>query len=187
MSNNFLDQFYTIDPESGDYIIEVNLENYDDIFNTWDSSVYNIRDLDSSLKSFLEECSHDIKSQNNIQLRFNMQKQERNIDMEKNIEKGIRNYFNYILYTTKRDFLNIRNKVFLYIIVSVLFTTLSFYLQISDNAKVINEIISLSVTVSGWVFLWEAFSLIFIQSSDLWKKRKQYKRILSAPIVYRYH
>ncbi len=53
MSNRFLDQFYTIDPNSSDYIIEINLENYDDIFNTWDSSVYNIRDLDSSLKSFL--------------------------------------------------------------------------------------------------------------------------------------
>lgn len=186
MTNKFLDQFYTIDPDSGKYIIEVNLKKYDDIFNTWDSSVYNIRDLDSSLKSFLEECSHDIESQKDIKLRFNMKKQERDTNKEENIEKGIRNYSSYILYTIKRDFSNMRKRILLYILVSVLFTISSFYLQITDNNKIIYEILLLSVTVGGWVFLWEAFSLIFMQSSDLWKKRKQYKRIMNAPIVFRY-
>ena len=42
MKTNFLDQFYTIDQDSGDYLIDIALKDYDEVFNTWDSSVYNI-------------------------------------------------------------------------------------------------------------------------------------------------
>ncbi len=103
-ADNFLDQFYTVDPESGDYIVEIALNDYDDIFNSWDSSVYNIRDLDSSLKSFLVDCAYDIDDNKKIILRFNMQDEKKDHVMEKNIEKGIRNYFAYCIYMLKKAY-----------------------------------------------------------------------------------
>ncbi|MRH43485.1 hypothetical protein GH741_12430 [Aquibacillus halophilus] len=186
MNRNFLDQFYTLDSETGNYIIEIALKDYDDIFNSWDSSVYNIRDLDSSLKSFLEECSFDITSSKDIVLRFNIKNQVKDEEREKKIERGIRNYFNYCLYITKTKFSYRRKRSFYYIIASFLFTVVSYYLQNIVENEFFNQIVLLGLTVGGWVFLWEAFSLLFIHSSDLTRKKKQYKRILSAPMWFRY-
>ncbi|GAA0497905.1 hypothetical protein GCM10008986_26170 [Salinibacillus aidingensis] len=186
MKQNFMDQFYTIDQETGEYIIEISLQNYDDVFNTWDSSVYNIRDLDSSLKSFLEECSYDIDSKRSIKLRFNMSNQNKDEKMEALIAEGIRNYFQYSHYITKKRFSEKRKRSIIYIILSLLFTIVSYFFKATNESELVGEIISLSLTVGGWVFLWETFSLLFIQSSDLRKQKKQYRRIFTAPILFRY-
>ncbi|QHS24215.1 hypothetical protein GWK91_15500 [Virgibacillus sp. MSP4-1] len=186
MKQNFMDQFYTIDQETGEYIIEISLQNYDDVFNTWDSSVYNIRDLDSSLKSFLEECSYDIDSKRSIKLRFNMNNQNKDEKMEALIAEGIRNYFQYSHYIMKKRFSEKRKRSIIYIILSLLFTIVSYFFKAANESELVGEIISLSLTVGGWVFLWETFSLLFIQSSDLRKQKKQFRRIFTAPILFRY-
>lgn len=186
MKNNFLDQFYTIDEVTGDYIIEIALKNYDDIFNSWDSSVYNIRDLDSSLKSFLEDCSNDISRSNRIKLRFNIEHQDPDSAMEDNIKKGIKNYFRYRLFVIQNQFIMRRKRTIIYILVALLFTVFSFYFTDNSKTGVLHEVVLLSLTVGGWVFLWEAFSLFFIQRSELYRKRKQYKRIIEAPIYFKY-
>ncbi|MDN6294441.1 MAG: hypothetical protein L0J41_07935 [Alkalibacterium sp.] len=187
MKNNFLDQFYTIDPDSGDYIIDVALKDYDEVFNTWDSSVYNIRDLDSSLKSFLDEFSFEIESRHNIKLIFNMQNEKKDTEMETRIRNGVRNHFNYQYFLTSKHKNRNRNKSFIYIVVSVLFTILSTYLQNTESLNLFQQVLLLNLTVGSWVFLWEAFSILFMQRSDMRRKRKHYERIVNAPIEFRYH
>ncbi|WP_368646381.1 hypothetical protein AB4027_05840 [Alkalibacterium putridalgicola] len=187
MKTNFLDQFYTIDPDTGNYIIDIALKDYDEVFNTWDSSVYNIRDLDSSLKTFLDEFSYEIDSKNKIKLVFNMQDEKKDKEMEKTIINGVRNHFNYRYFLTTKHTNRKRNKSFVYIAVSVLFTILTTYLQISEESRLLQELLLLNLTVGSWVFLWEAFSILFMQSSDLTQRRKHYKRIVTAPIEFRYH
>ncbi|MER2064535.1 MAG: hypothetical protein ABS873_07765 [Alkalibacterium sp.] len=187
MKTNFLDQFYTIDPESGDYIIDIALKDYDEVFNTWDSSVYNIRDLDSSLKSFLDEFSYEIDSKNKIKLIFNMQDEKKDKEMETTIKNGVRNHFKYRYFSTTKQTSRNRNKSFVYILVSVLFTVLTTYLQIGEESRLVQELLLLNLTVGSWVFLWEAFSILFMQRSDLTKRRKHYERIVTAPIEFRYH
>ncbi|MTI80341.1 MAG: hypothetical protein FH758_05565 [Firmicutes bacterium] len=186
MRNNFLDQFYTIDPHTGDYIIEITLTNYDDIFNSWDSSVYNIRDLDSSLKSFIEDCSSDIDLRKNIILRFNIWHQDKDTVREKIIVEGICTYFYYCLHITRNRFHERIKRAAFYVLTSLVFTIMSIYFRSIVKNEMIHELVLLSLTVGGWVFLWEAFSLLFIQSSELWKKKKQYKRLLGAPMIFKY-
>ncbi|TFB19593.1 hypothetical protein E3U55_10565 [Filobacillus milosensis] len=183
---NFLDQFYTIDEKTRNYIIEIALQDYDEIFNTWDSAVYNIRDLDSSLKTFLEDCFYDIANEHGVTLRFNMNDEVKDQKREKNIEQGIRNYFHYNLFLTRKEFTQKRKRALLYIVFSFLFTLVSFFVQYVDNDMFAYKFVSLSLTVGGWVFMWEAFSMLFINSSDLRRKRKQYERILESTVVFMY-
>lgn len=187
MKNNFLDQFYTIDSESGDYIIDVALQDYDDVFNTWDSSVYNIRDLDYSLKSFLEEFSYEIEPKHKIKLVFNMQDEKKDPEMEEMIRNGVRNHFNYRYFLTTKYTSQNRKKSIIYIFVSILFTILSSYLHISEASKLIEDLLLLNLTVGSWVFLWEAFYILFIQRSDSRRKKRHYERIVNAAIEFRYH
>lgn len=185
-ANNFLDQFYTIDPHTGNYIVEIALNDYDDIFNSWDSSVYNIRDLDNSLKKFLVDCAYDIDDRKKIIMRFNMTDEKRDPIMEENIIGGIRNYFNYCIYMLQQEFSYRKGRALIYVVTSLAFTVTSVYLQSIVETELLKEIVLLSLTVGGWVFLWEAFSQIFIQSSDLRRRRAQYERIRRAPIMFNY-
>ncbi|WP_425447575.1 hypothetical protein [Dethiothermospora halolimnae] len=183
---NYLEQFYSIDEKTGDYIIEISIEDYNDIFNSWDSSVYNVRDLDSSLKTFLEDCSYDIDLKNNIVMRFIMDNQKRNKETEKRIEKGIRSFFRYRLYVIKSSLFNKRKRAIIYIIISILFISLSYTLQVSTKMNLFNNIIFQGLSVGGWVFLWEAFSLLFIQHGNFNKKKKEYKRLLNSSMEFKY-
>lgn len=186
MKRNFLDRFYTIDPETGDYIIEITLVSYDDIFNSWDSSVYNIRDLDSSLKSFLEECSYDIHSRRKVTLRFHMRDERENSETEKTVTAGLRNYFNYRLHFTKKKMRQDIKKVLIYIVVSLVLTFFCFYLPTILEKGIFNKIFFQGLQLGGWVFLWEAFTLLFLQGGAPRKKRSEYKRLLNAPIRFQY-
>lgn len=186
MKRNFLDQFYTIDPETGDYIIEISLNSYDDIFNSWDSSIYNIRDLDSSLKSFLEECSYDIDLRSRVTLRFNMQDESKDQGTEKTVVAGLRNYFNYRLHFMRKKTHQERKKILGYIVVSLVLTFFSFYLPAVMEMGIVHKVFLQGLQLGGWVFLWEAFTLLFLQGGSARKKRKEYKRLLGAPIRFRY-
>lgn len=187
MKTSFLDQFYTIDPETGKYIIDVALNDYDDVFNTWDSSVYNIRDIDSSLKAFLEEFSYEIDSKHKIKLVFNMRNEKKDREMEETIRSGVRNHFNYRYFLTTKHARRKRNESFIYIFVSILLTIFSTYFRFPVVGKLVQEILLLNLTVGSWVFLWEAFSILFIQRSEIRQKRIHYQRIVNAPIEFRYH
>ncbi|HEU5141074.1 MAG TPA: hypothetical protein VFT51_13955 [Bacillales bacterium] len=186
MKRHFLDQFYTIDSETGDYIIEISLNSYDDVFNSWDSSVYNIRDLDSSLKSFLEECSHDIDLRSKVTLRFHMRDESGKPATENTVVGGLRNYFNYRLHFLRKHAYQERKKVLGYIAVSLVLTFFSFYLPAVIEMGIVRKVFLQGLQLGGWVFLWEAFTLLFLQGGTARKKRKEYKRLLDAPIRFRY-
>lgn len=183
---SYLEQFYTVDEESGDYIIEIAIQEYDDIFNNWDSSVYNIRDLDSSLKAFIEECSRDIDINKKISLRFNIRKETKDPKLEETISNGISNFFEYYWYITKRQLRERNKKAILFILISAAFTVTSFLLKNDIDPKLFQHFILESLTVGGWIFMWEAFSHLFIQSNDQRKKKKEYKRLIKAPMLFRY-
>jgi len=40
--------------------------------------------------------------------------------------------------------------------------------------------------VGGWVFLWEAFSMLFIQLDDVYQSLNMFKRLLNCKIVFSY-
>lgn len=186
MTSSTLKQFYTIDPYNGEYIIEIGIDDYKDIFNSWDSSSYTIRDLDTSLKDFLVKCSKDISIKHKVILRFNLATKKRDMAMEKLLEQGIRNYFLYSLYNIKNELtINTKRSIY-YLLTSIIFVVLSFYFQSTKSDSIFEEILLLSISIGSWIFLWEAFSIVFLQRKEILKKRKQYKRLLHSPIIFKY-
>lgn len=184
MNNSFLKQFYTI--EKGAYIVDISLRNYNSIFNTWDSSVYNIRDLDFNLKEFLEECAYDITSKNKIILRFNIKDQLRDKEMEELVCECIENYFQYCIYKVQ---LVIKQRIktsLVYSLVSIMFLIITILPIDRFSESVTYNLIIQSFTIGGWIFLWEALSILFIQSSKFKNEKNIYKRLLKSKITFRY-
>lgn len=183
---HYLDQFYTVDKETGDFLIEIKLKEYDDIFNNWDSSLYNVRDLDRSLKSFISDCSQDIDLNRNVGLRFHLSKEEPDHEKEETILEGIHNYYEYLLFVEQKQLASKRRQAFLFILISSLFILGSFYLRNATGLALFQHFLLESITVGSWIFMWEAFYMLFINSRDELRKQKEYKRLVRAPVFYSY-
>lgn len=167
-------------------IIDIALDNYEDIYNKWDSSEFIYRDLNSGLKAFLEEYTHTKNFEESIFIRFNIKKKKRDSNMEKILEQSLYHHFSYSHLLYNKKLYENRKKTIYYSITSILFIIISIYFQNLHQTSFFKELILYSFTISSWVFLWEAISLIFIQRNELLKGKRNYKKLLKASIVYKY-
>lgn len=168
------------------YIIDIALNNYEDIFNSWDSSSYGLRDLNSSLKAFILESSYRINLNHKLTFRFNIKQNIKDFNMEKLLKQSIINHFEYSLLIYNKRLYENRKRTIYYSLTSIFFIILSIYLQSLSRTTFFEEIILYSFTIGSWVFLWEAISIVFIQRRELLNNKKHYKRLLNSTIVYRY-
>ncbi|WP_138209676.1 hypothetical protein [Hathewaya histolytica] len=60
------------------------------------------------------------------------------------------------------------------------------FLVLISKPTILFNTISESMNVGGWIFLWEALSLVFINRSDSVTNTKKYKRFLNAKIYFKY-
>lgn len=72
---DYLQKIYDKNPVTGNYIIEVALDKYTDVFNDWDHASYKKRDMDPDLAYFLEDCADDIPSKHKFDICFYVPKE----------------------------------------------------------------------------------------------------------------
>lgn len=179
-----LSKFYTVNPVTNEYVVEIALQEYEDIFNIWDSSVKEIRDLNADLKAFLETCSYDIALNHKMVIRINVKEQSKDERLENTIEESIRNYFNYSVIIVN-DILSRRRKMAaIYILISMIFLITSIIVQGMSTGNMLFSVLLQCLTVGGWIFLWEALTILFLQSSEIMKKRKIFQKLLITPIFF---
>jgi hypothetical protein len=177
-------KFYTIDPVTQEYIIDIGLNEYHEIFNSIDSAVHVIRDLNGDLKSFVELCSYDIDLGYKIVLRIHVKAQAKDEDLEKVITESIRNYFSYTIHVINKTLRARMQRSALYVLVSTTFLVLAVVLSSRVGTNILRGVILQGLTVGGWIFLWEAFLFFFMQSMEHRKKRKIYRRLLETPVIF---
>ena len=81
MKSEPISTLYERNPVTGNFIIEIALDKYGDVFNEWDHATYRKRDMDPELAFFLEESSAEIPIRYGLDLVFYLPKQE--MDKEK--------------------------------------------------------------------------------------------------------
>lgn len=184
MKNEILKKFYATNPITNEYIIELGANSYNDIFNSWDSSKQEIRDLNSEMKSYIESCSYDIDLRHNVILGLKVHEQQ-NEQMEKTIMASIYNYFGYmVLSFNKLIWARCKTAAF-FVLVSIMFLIFTILIQEKATESVAYGLAFQSLTIGGWVFLWEAISMILIRGSEVQERRKIYKRLLNAKILFK--
>lgn len=182
---DYLNKIYEKNPETGNYIIEISLDKYTDIFNEWDHASYKKRDMDPQLAMFLEDCSEEIPQQYGIDICFYLPKELKNVDKEKIIASGIKTYYSFYSHYQMRHLKFSYTKVVSYIAISFMFLAMAFLLGEKKPDLLSNTIIQ-GMTVGGWVFLWEAISFFFFRQSEQIGEINNYKRLSSAVIFFKY-
>jgi len=183
---SLLERIYERNPDNGNFIIEVSLINYVDIFNDWDNAPLRRKDIDPDLLHFLEDSIDDIPRKYGIDVCFYLSDQVQNVEREQQIISWFRTFYGFYVELERKKIHDIFIKSIVCLLVSLLFF-ISSYLgeQIVSNSLLI-KILSEIVVVGGWVFLWEAISSLTFDRAKINHLIKNYNRFAKAAISFRY-
>lgn len=182
---SMLDKIYEKNQSTGNYIIEVALKNYAEIFNDWDNAPYKRKDINPELLSFLEDSIDDIPMKHAIDISFFLSSEDRNEERERVISSWFRTFYTFYIEIEKSKINRIVLNALFYIVISAVLLTLSYFGVLYRNSIVAYTITEI-VIVGGWVFLWEAISRLTFDVKVNRKLITNYKRFINAPIVFRY-
>lgn len=183
-----LDELFRFEEETNSYIIDISVDHYESLYSTLDFSPFKNRDLDDEFIIYLEDSVEDIPFKYNFLLNINVLQDVYDQVKEAKGRKEIKHYFLYLHKKKKREICEVYRSAMGNFILGVLFIfAVSIIKKNISVTHLIWEIIIEGFYVGGWVFLWEFFSLLFLDSSKGKRKLKQYKRILDSKISYTYH
>jgi len=183
-----LDELFRFDKETNSYIIDIFVDHYEALYSTLDFSPFKNRDLDDELIVYLEDSIEDIPFKYNLLLNINMPQNIYDQAKETRGRKDIKHYFLYLHKKKKKEIYGIYKIAMGSFISGILFifavSIIKKYISVTHLAW---EIVIEGFYVGGWVFLWEFFSLLFLDPSKEKSKLKQYQRVLVSKISYTYH
>ncbi|MCS5421680.1 MULTISPECIES: hypothetical protein [Psychrilyobacter] len=183
-----LDELFRFDEKTNSYIIDISIDNYGTLYSSLDFSPFKNRDLDDELIIYLEHSVEDIPFKYNILLNINMPQNIYDEVQETRGIKEIKNYFSYLHRKKKREIYEYYRSAVRSFVLGILFIfAVSFIKKNFAVTRVVWQLIIEGFYVGGWVFLWEFFSLLFLEPNSKRRKLKQYQRVLDSKITCTYH
>lgn len=185
--DDYLKKIYEKNPETGNYIIEVSLNKYTDIFNDWDNAPFQKRDLDPDLDFFLRSCSNDIPFKHNIEICFYIFNEVRNEEAEKLIALKLKNYYSFYLREEIRNLRKSYRRIVLFTILSFTFLLTALLLEKQFKINIFLNTMIQGLNIGGWVFLWEAISFLISKKKDIITDIRLYERFADSNVYFKYY
>ena len=182
---NNLENLYTYNSRKDEYEISLSLRNYEEIYNPYDFSQYKRRDMDEDFLDYIYHSSLDIPLGHKIKLKFNLKENVYDEEKSKNLKNAIKNN-----YTWRHAIINNRLKeklkeAILLLIVGTIFLSLAFLiLPLIQNGGTILDLFGESVSIIGWVFLWDLVELLAFEVTKLHKKKKYLNRLINSKVEF---
>lgn len=186
IKKDVLQKIYEKNPNTGNYLIQISLHKYSDIFNDFDSAPFRKRDINPDLRLFLEDCSMDIPIKKDIDISFHISQSAQDSTKEQVVMTSFKTYYSFYLSMQKRNFKDIYHNAIMYIFVSFISLSLSFFLENLIPRSIFTNTMLEGLNIGGWVFLWEAISFFFFKRKKYIYEIKGYERFLRANIYFRY-
>jgi hypothetical protein len=118
---------------------------------------------------------------------FKICKDERDPDREKQIINAFRIFFAYTLNLKKYELQRRNRRSFFYVFISLVFITLSIAFRgIVGEEVFVGQLLSESLAIGGWVFLWESFSQLFISRDTFVDEIRRYERFIKYKVDFQY-
>lgn len=185
MKNDPVSSLYERNPVTGNYIIEIALDKYGDVFNEWDHATYRKRDMDPELAFFLEESSAEIPRRYGLDLVFYLPRQEMDREKEGLITTVVRNYYDFYAGVERRTLARAYRQMVNYLVAALALLTSTYVFNVWQETLFLS-IVSEGLSVGSWFCMWEAISFLIFERSENAAKIKTYDRLSKANIYFRY-
>ncbi|WP_338441918.1 hypothetical protein VZG28_01825 [Synechococcus elongatus IITB4] len=177
-------QAYSQNLDNGRYVIEIALDQYSDVFNEWDPAPFKRRDLDPYLQQYLEESSDEIPLRYPLEICFQLPQGLRDRRLEMTVGDGFHNCLTFRLYLLNQEQQRLNRYVFLFVLAGFsLIGSATLFRDRLGETILVSTLLE-GVVVSGWVFLWEAVSLIIFKKREIHHRYRSYQRLQQAPIIF---
>lgn len=183
---DYLTDVYPFQKSTGTFTIPVVFDHYDNLFKRIDDSPIRRKDLTNELTSFLIESANEIPTDYTLAIAVHILKELADPNQENNVIKGIHNYFSYLAHQTLQEMANKKRRAIKYVFFSVLFITTTVMIRSFIQPGMLMNIILEGLTIGGWVFLWEAFSIYVINMDDANTDIRDAKRLCQSPVYFSY-
>ena len=114
-----------------------------------------------------------------------MPKDQRDEEKERLSIEGIRNNFAYTTALIRRSLSDIRKKTITYAVGAFVFLTLRYMSGPIVPTNILTTILIEGLSIGGWVFLWEAFSLLFLGTRNE-QPKQTVSPIARSQIIFKY-
>lgn len=178
-------QIYRKHEETGRLLIEVALDHYEDIFNEWDPAPFKRRDIDPDLRTFFEESSEEISLRHPIAIAFYLPKEEFDREKQEKCVQGLHNFFAFNKQLAVKELKRSYKKALQYFFIGVVFLMIAVLFERQLEKTILLELLDQGLFVGGWVFGWEALTIIAFQNQELRRHRDEWGRFFDAPIIFK--
>lgn len=182
MRDKTLKQYYRFNHSKGIYLVDVDLDEYRDVYSEWDYSPMVNRDLDDDLIEYILEASFEIGLKRDMGLVFHIPKELENESRERRSILGIRHYFQYQIRKVRGQIMRQLKTSLIFLLIGMGFLVTAITLPTQTN--IVLTTIREGLFIGAWVALWELFSIWFFQMAELRLKIKHYRRIIAMEIHY---
>ncbi len=162
--------------EDNRVIVNINVRDDDEFLSNYGFEENAV--ISQETANFLEHAIKPINYKENLTLAIHS---DVITEDEKHLyEKGIRNYYkNSLLQEKKHLDLNLKSTLFLLlagIVYFALLTLVSFFLK--------NDLWIEVLSIVGWVFIWEAVEVFFLERPKLRRMKYRYYALMNAKIIF---
>lgn len=174
---------YHRDPDTNAYIIQIWLDSYDDVFDDWDPSPFKLRDIEDEFLDFIWDSVEDIPKRDKIVFEFGIPSAQRNVLKEHTLISALKHQFDYMLTRNERKRRHEQLEAIKYFLLGIFFFIVA-YMGPFKSETLLITILEDGLFVGGWVFMWETFSNVFIESRELNEERSIIKRFMQAEVRF---
>ena len=183
-TSGILGEIYPFDPHTRTFTIPARLGQYADFFNPMDPSPAPARDLSLDLVEYLNQCSDEIPGKYPLTVSIEIQNEPQAARQEQECLESLRSFYQHAIFVTQANIRRKRRQALKYLLVS--FTCLAIYI-ISEQWNLSTffwNLLREAVLIGGWVFMWEAVTLNFIEMDSHIQEIKKYRRLINAQIRF---
>lgn len=119
-----------------------------------------------------------------MELQFYIPQEKYDQDKETRSKEGIKNNFDFTAHFINKELQEIWRKTMIYVVAALAFLSVGYISRQYVAPNLLTTILTEGVSIGGWVFLWEAFSLVFFSGQEVNRRLKRYRRFQRSKITF---
>lgn len=183
---NALREIYPFDPQTRTFTIPVRVTNYDDFFNPLDPSPAPARDLTPELVNYLDQCSTEIPHQYPLLVQLQVQNEQQSPKREDDCIASLRTFYQHNVFIVQAQAQRMRIRALRYLLVSFMCLAVAILGESWISTGFVGNLLHEALLIGGWVFMWEAVTLNFIEMDSHTQEIIKFRRLIAAKVIFHY-
>jgi hypothetical protein len=175
---------YHFNKDTQTYELDIAIDQYQDMFNSWDAAPLKRKDIEPDLIDYLEQAGEDIPFKEKIALVFMLPKETRDLKREKTVSQAVKLQFRFLLSVVNKELLYNYRRMATFAIFSLIFLTINYFLRGQQSSQLTNIFLE-GLLVGGWFLMWNVFGIAILDNFKLYRKKKIWVRYMQAELMFK--